>query len=144
MVSGHMFGEVDKGKLVSNANAMVEDEIILTKAIAIEGMALLPREREKELSEKYGNLFVERVQNFLSDPGISIVNEALIANQTADIHAMHDPTECGLVTGLLELARGSNTGVIVYEDKIKILDEARILCSEYKLDPMGVIAPALY
>ncbi len=140
MVSGHMLGEVDKCKLVSNSNAMVGDEIILTKAIAIEGMALLAREREKELSEKYGNLFVERVQGFLHDPGISIVNEALIANQAADIHAMHDPTEGGLATGLLELARVSNTGVIIYDDKIKILDEARILCSEYGLDPMGVIA----
>ena len=140
MVSGHMLGEVDKGKLVSNSNAMVGDEIILTKAIAIEGMALLAREREKELSAKYGNLFVKRVQNYLHDPGISIVKEAIIANQAADIHAMHDPTEGGLATGLLELARVSNTGVVVYEEKIKLLDEARILCSEYKLDPMGVIA----
>ncbi len=140
MVSGHMLGEVAKGKLVSKSNAMVGDEIILTKAIAIEGMALLAREREKEISGKYGNLFVERVQNFLHDPGISIVKEALIANQAADIHAMHDPTEGGLATGILELARCSNTGVVVYEEKIKILDEARILCSEYKLDPMGVIA----
>jgi hydrogenase maturation factor len=27
MVSGHMLGEVDKGKLVSNSNALVGDEI---------------------------------------------------------------------------------------------------------------------
>ncbi len=140
MVSGHMLGEVEKSKLVSNSNAMVGDEIILTKAIAIEGMALLAREKENDLSDKYGNLFVKRVQDLLCDPGISIVNEALIANQAADIHAMHDPTEGGLATGLFELARVSNTGVIVYEDKIKILDETRIICSEYKLDPMGVIA----
>jgi len=112
----------------------------LTKGIAIEGMALLAREREKELSGKYGNSFVERVQNFLHDPGISVVAEAHIANQAADIRAMHDPTEGGLATGLYELARVSNTGVIIYEDKIRCLDETRILCSEYKLDPLGVIA----
>ncbi|MHC4455110.1 MAG: AIR synthase related protein, partial [Planctomycetota bacterium] len=104
MVSGHMLGEVDKGKLVANSNAKVGDEIILTKAIAIEGMALLAREREKELTAKYGNLFVKRVQNYLHDPGISVVKEAIIANQAADIHAMHDPTEGGLASGLLELA----------------------------------------
>ena len=140
IVSGHMLGEVDKDKLVTNSRARVGDEIILTKGIAIEGMALLAREREKELSGKYGNLFVERVQAFLHDPGISVVKEAHTANQTANIRAMHDPTEGGLATGLYELTRASNTGVVIYEDKIHLLDETRILCSEYKLDPLGVIA----
>jgi hydrogenase maturation factor len=118
----------------------VGDDIILTKGIAIEGMALLAREKEKELSVKYGNFFVKKVQNFLHDPGISVVKEALIANQAADIHAMHDPTEGGLATGLLELASVSKTGVIIYEEKIRCLEETSILCSEYELDPMGVIA----
>ena len=140
IVSGHMLGEVDKDKLVTNSNARAGDEILLTKGIAIEGMALLAREREKELSEKYGDLFVKKVQNYLYDPGISVVREALIANQAADIHAMHDPTEGGLATGLFELARVSDTGVVIYADKINCLEEARVLCSEYKLDPMGVIA----
>jgi len=140
IVSGHMLGEVDKDKLVTNSRARVGDEIILTKDIAIEGMALLAREREKELSGKYGNLFVEKVQNFLHDPGISVVKEAHIANQTANIRAMHDPTEGGLATGLRELTRASNTGVVIYDDKIQYLEETSILCSEYKLDPLGVIA----
>ena len=140
IVSGHMLGEVDKDKLVTNSRARVGDQIILTKGIAIEGMALLAREREKELSGKYGKMFVERVQSFLHDPGISVVAEAHLANQAANIRAMHDPTEGGLATGLYELTRASNTGVVIYEDKIHLLDETRILCSEYKLDPLGVIA----
>ena len=74
------------------------------------------------------------------DPGISVVKEAHIANQAADIRAMHDPTEGGLATGLYELAKVSNTGVIIYEEKIQYLEETRILCCEYKLDPLGVIA----
>ena len=140
IVSGHMLGEVDKNKLVTNSSAKAGDEIILTKGIAIEGMALLAREREKNLSGKYGNLFVEKVQNFLHDPGISVVKEAHIANQAAGIRAMHDPTEGGLATGLLELTKVSNTGVLIYEEKIQYLEETRTLCSEYNLDPLGVIA----
>jgi hydrogenase expression/formation protein HypE len=140
IVSGHMLGEVDKNKLVTNSHARVGDEIILTKGIAIEGMALLAREREKELSGKYGKRFVDKVKNFLHDPGISVVAEAHIANQAGDIRAMHDPTEGGLATGLFELTKVSNTGVIIYEDKIQYLKETRILCSEYNLDPLGVIA----
>jgi len=85
-------------------------------------------------------LFVEKVQNFLHDPGISVVKEAHIANQAAGIRAMHDPTEGGLATGLLELTKVSNTGVLIYEEKIQYLEETRTLCSEYNLDPLGVIA----
>ncbi|MFQ5963945.1 MAG: AIR synthase family protein [Candidatus Scalinduaceae bacterium] len=140
IVSGHMLGEVDKEKLVSNSNARVGDEIILTKGIAIEGMAILAREKGKELSKKYGDLFAKKVQNFLYNPGISVVKEALLANKVASIHAMHDPTEGGLATGLFELTRVSNTGAIVYAEEINCLEETKILCSEYKLDPMGVIA----
>ena len=140
IVSGNMLGEVEKNKLVTNSHARAGDEIILTKGIAIEGTALLARDREKELTVKYGKLFVERVQNFLHNPGISVVKEAHIANQEAGIRAMHDPTEGGLATGLLELTRASNTGVVIYEDKIHCLEETRILCSEYKIDPLGVIA----
>ena len=76
----------------------------------------------------------------MHNPGISVVAEAHLANQAADIRAMHDPTEGGLATGLYELTRASNTGVVIYEDMIHLLDETRILCSEYKLDPLGVIA----
>ncbi|GAX59266.1 hydrogenase maturation factor [Candidatus Scalindua japonica] len=140
IVSGNMLGEVDKDNLVTNSRARAGDQIILTKGIAIEGMALLAREREKELSGKFGNLFVEKVGNFLLDPGISVVKEAHIVNQVADIRAMHDPTEGGLAAGLRELASVSNTGVLVYEEKIRYLEETRILCSEYNLDPLGVIA----
>lgn len=140
MVSGLMLGEVAKEKLVTKSDARAGDEILLTKGIAIEGAALLAREREKELSEKYGDLFVKRVQDFLYDPGISVVRDALLANQVAKIRAMHDPTEGGLATGLYELARVSNTGVTVYAEKIKCLEEVRVLCDEYGLDPMGLLA----
>ena len=140
IVSGHMLGEVEKDKLVNKARATAGDEILLTKSIALEGMAILARERETELLKKYGKPFVKRVQHFLYEPGISVVKDAQIANQTATIHAMHDPTEGGLSTGLRELAKVANTGVTVYAEKIRCLEEVRVLCAEYELDPMGVIA----
>lgn len=140
ILSGNMLGEVDKGKLVNNANAKVGDEILLTKSIALEGMAILAREKESELFGKYGSEFVKKVQNLLYDPGISVVKDALIANQTATVNAMHDPTEGGLSTGLWELAKVAHTGVTVYAEKIQCLREVRTLCADFKIDPMGVVA----
>ena len=54
IVSGHMLGEVVKEKLVVNSNAKAGDEILLAKGIAIEGTALLAKEKEGELTIKYG------------------------------------------------------------------------------------------
>ncbi len=140
IVSGHMLGEVDKGKLVKNTNAKVGDEILLTKSIALEGMAILAREKESELLRKYDSSFVKKVQNLLYNPGISIVKDALIANQSGNVSAMHDPTEGGLSTGLWELAHVANAGVIVYAERIKCIGEVRTLCTDFGLDPMGVVA----
>ena len=57
-----------------------------------------------------------------------------------DIHSMHDPTEGGLATGLSELARAADVGLIVEEDSIPVFPEGQTLCRHYGLDPLGLIA----
>lgn len=140
IISGHMAGEVEKDKLVVNSNAMVGDEIILTKGIAIEGTSLIAREKGKELVQIYSEDFVENAKRFLYDPGISVVKEALIANNICKIHAMHDPTEGGLATGLMEIAKISDSGLLVDLDQINCYKETKILCSRYNINPLGLLA----
>ena len=53
---------------------------------------------------------------------------------------MHDPTEGGVATGMLEIARAAGTGLQVDLDKIPVLPEGAILCREFGLDPLGTIA----
>jgi hydrogenase maturation factor len=53
---------------------------------------------------------------------------------------MHDPTEGGLATGLRELAEATGLGVRVESEAIPVLEDAKLLCEEYGLDPMGAIA----
>jgi len=52
---------------------------------------------------------------------------------------MHDPTEGGLATGLYEIARASQVGMLIYAQKIPILPESKILCQEFGLNPLGTI-----
>lgn len=140
IISGHMAGEVEKDKLVVNSNAMVGDDIILTKGIAIEGTALIAREKEEELVQIYSEGFVENAKRFLYDPGISVVKEALIANSICNVHAMHDPTEGGLATGLMEIAEIADTGLLINLDQINCYKETEILCSRYNINPLGLLA----
>jgi hydrogenase expression/formation protein HypE len=53
---------------------------------------------------------------------------------------MHDPTEGGLINGMIEMALASEKEIEVNLEKVLIYEESRILCQEYGLDPLGVIA----
>jgi hydrogenase maturation factor len=141
MVIGQMLGEVEKERLVTSGGAREGDAIVLTKGIAIEGTALIAREKEQDLRKRgYAEDFITRAQAYLRQPGISVFREARRACLGFDVHAMHDPTEGGLATGLRELALASQVGLVVDEGKIEVLPECRRLCAEFGLDPLGTIA----
>jgi len=140
LVIGCMFGEVEKNNLITSAGAKINDHIILTKGIAIEAVSIIAREREAELENTYSEEFIEHCKNFIHDPGISILPEVKIAQRVGGVHALHDPTEGGLAMGLWELAMAANVGMKIEFDKISILPEAKLLCEQYNLDPLGVIA----
>jgi hydrogenase expression/formation protein HypE len=141
MVIGQMLGEVEKERLVTSGGAKEGDAIVLTKGIAIEGTALIAREREEDLRERgYTEDFITRAQAYLRQPGISVFREARRASLDFHVHAMHDPTEGGVATGLRELALASQVGLVVDEGKIEVLPECRRLCAEYGLEALGTIA----
>ncbi|MFX0056907.1 MAG: AIR synthase-related protein [Candidatus Heimdallarchaeota archaeon] len=88
----------------------------------------------------YDSKFIERCKNYLYNPGISVFNEALLANKNFHINSMHDPTEGGLNTGIAEMGIASNLGVIINKNKIKILPEPLELSKIFKIDPLGTIS----
>ena len=141
IVAGQMLGEVAKDDLVAPGGARAGDNVLLMGAVAIEGTALIARERAADLAARgYEPAFLQRCRDLLFDPGISVVRAAQLACRTARIHAMHDPTEGGLATGLWELAWAANLGVVVERERIPVLPECARLCAEYGLDPLGLIA----
>lgn len=136
IIVGCMLGEVDKRHLVLNRKVKPGDKIILTKGIAIEGTALIALEKRDEIPLE----LAQRASGFLDQPGISVVKEALVASRTAPLSAMHDPTEGGLATGLLELCAPAEAGVLVEESEVPVLPECQELCSMFALNPWGLIA----
>ena len=140
IVVGHMLGEVEKDKLVVNAHAKPGDDLLLTKGIAIEGTAIIAREKAVIIKKKFGERFLKRAQAFIDKPGLSVVADALLANKAAQIHAMHDPTEGGLATGIMELAKASGTGVVIDAEKIPCYEETERICKFFNIQPLGLIA----
>ena len=140
LVVGQMLGEVAPEKLVIPERIRPGDEILLTKGIAIEGTALIAREKKEELKKTFGYGWIRRCQNFLKSPGISVVQDARLACQNAEVHALHDPTEGGLATGLYELAQAADVGLWVEWEKISVFPETDLLCKKLQLNPLGLIA----
>lgn len=138
---GALVGEVAREDLVTPRGAQVGDAILLTKAVAVEGTSLLAREqRPRLLAAGFSPGFLDQCAAMLFEPGIGVLTEARAACGAARLHAMHDPTEGGLATGLWEMALASGVGLRVEADAIPVHDATRDLCRHFGLDPLGLIA----
>lgn len=140
IISGAMFGEVTPEHLVRSDGARPGDALILTKGICVEGTALLAREMAARLRGTIDEVTLQRAARFLHDPGISVVRDAAIATSAGDVHAMHDPTEGGVATGLHEITGAAGVGAIIDVDALPIYPETLAICSALDLDPLGLIA----
>jgi hydrogenase maturation factor len=140
IVIGTILGEVEKDRLITTAGAMPGDDILLSKAVAIEGTSILAREKGGDLAGVFGEEFVRACRRLSEVPGISVLTDARIAVRNGRIHSMHDPTEGGLANALHEVALAAGVGLVVEEARIPVLPECRILCGHFGLDPLGLIA----
>jgi hydrogenase expression/formation protein HypE len=139
IVVGQMLGEVAPDRYVTSAGAEVGDLLILTKGIAIEGTALIANEKHAELGGLLSPARLDRCRAMLRTPGISVVRDAQLALAQGGVHALHDPTEGGVATGLWELAHAAGVGLIVDQQRLPILPDCAILCDHFGLDPLGLI-----
>jgi len=140
IIVGQMIGEVDKKDLIRKTSLQVGDKILLTQGLAIEGTALLAREKRELLQNHLSAAQIDQAEQFLFNPGISVVKAARIATSSGDIHSMHDPTEGGLVAGLHELAVASGKGLRVFADRVPIFPETHAICRCLQIDPLRLIA----
>ena len=141
IVVGQMLGEVAPDRLVRSSGLVAGDVVLLTKGMAIEATAIIAREKRHDLMARgYNEDFLDRCAGYLTDPGISVVRDARLAVEAGEVHAMHDPTEGGVATGLFEMAAASGVGLEVLETGLKISPASTLLCEEYELDPFGLIS----
>ncbi|RKX33375.1 MAG: hypothetical protein DRP22_00420 [Verrucomicrobia bacterium] len=116
------------------------DLLVLCGYACIEGTALMALEHEARAKEVLGEERWRRAVNMLHDPGISIVRYAALVRSGKGVHAMHDPTEGGIVQGAYEMAAASACGLELYADKIPLYPETRQLCEVLNIDPLRSLA----
>lgn len=137
---GTLIGEVTRDRLVAPTQIRPGDRLLLTKGVPVEGTALLAREYPQRLAQVMNAAELKQAQEFLYQPGISVVREAQIAVQAGRVHAMHDPTEGGLAGALWELSIASHARLVVDPEAVIVPDLSRRVCAEFGLDPLATIA----
>ena len=138
---GQMLGEVAPTCLVRKTRIAIGDQILLTRGVAIEGTAILAQEMNEQLRDRVNADLLARAARFLIEPSISVVNAALAAANVGEgVHAMHDPTEGGLATGLFEMVAPAGLGLRVIREHIPLFPETDAICSALTLDPLKLIA----
>ncbi|MBI4443136.1 MAG: hypothetical protein HY649_07140 [Acidobacteria bacterium] len=140
IVVGQMLGEVAKEGLLRKESLEPGDRLVLTRGVAIEGTAVIAREKPDELAGEVADAVIEQASRLLFEPGISVVEAAQVAAATGAAKAMHDPTEAGALAGLLEMAVAAGLGIRVFADHIPVLPETQQICAALDLDPLALLA----
>ncbi|HZO61624.1 MAG TPA: AIR synthase-related protein [Gaiellaceae bacterium] len=137
---GVLLGEARRGSLLRPGGGRPGDVLLLTKALALEGTALLARELAGRLGDAVSPEVVERAAGLLVDPGISVVAEAMAVLDAGGVTALHDPTEGGLATGVRELALAAGCGATVDREAVPVLPETATIAEALGIDPLGMLA----
>ena len=128
-----------RAELKDKRSARTGDRVLLTKALAMEGTALLAEELGDRLLA-LGMSAEELAACRALQERTSVLPEARVAREVAGVHAMHDVTEGGLATALRELAAATGRGVRVHRDRVPVAPETARVCALLGADPLGLIA----
>lgn len=137
VISVTVIGKNKKGKSIKTAGAKLGDDIIVTKALGLEGTYILINDYEERVKNVLTKEEIEFGKSLINK--ISVLEEGKIGGEFG-VNSMHDITEGGLLGGLFEVAMASNTGFKIFRDKIPMFDITKKVCKEFKIDPLRVIS----
>jgi len=112
---------------ISGANARVSDKIILSGNLGDHGIAVM--------SQREGLKFSTPIKSDCA-PLNKLVSQMLEAS--SQIHCLRDPTRGGLATTLNELAKQSNVGITIEEEKVPAAEAVRAACELLGFDPLYI------
>ena len=137
VISVTVIGKNLKGKSIKTAGAKLGDDIIVTKALGLEGTYILINDHEERIQKVLSKEEIELGKSLIDK--ISVLEEGKIGGNFG-VNSMHDITEGGLLGGLFEVAMASNKGFKIFKDKIPMLKITKKVCEEFKIDPLRLIS----
>ncbi len=137
VIVGTAVGKAPKNGFLSTRGALPGDYLYVSKALALEGTAILSREFEEELIPLLGEEIVHRGASFLKE--ISVMKEGILARK-AGAHALHDITEGGVMAGVWEMMQASGVGVVLEVESLPLRPETMLICQALEADPFYLLS----
>jgi hydrogenase expression/formation protein HypE len=113
--------------------------VFQVKPVALEGTAIIAHDFYKKLiSMNVPEEVIDRAREFINE--ISVVKPAVTLAERGLVESMHDPTEGGLIGGLIELARASKASLVINEEKVIVREETKIISKALGIDWMKLVS----
>lgn len=121
-------------RFVPTGGAEPGDRLLLTKGAGIEATAILATDFRDRLEGVVADDLLAEAAGYFDE--ISVVPDARAVRNHAT--AMHDPTEGGLIDGLLEIASAAGVRAVVDRDDVPIREATAACCAAVDVDPLAV------
>ncbi|MFD1641542.1 AIR synthase family protein [Halohasta litorea] len=127
------FGRTDHHIPTSGAES--GDRVLLTKGAAIEATGIIATDFADDLRDAgVDESTIDRAAGFFEE--ISILDDSRALRESAT--ALHDPTEGGVRTGLVEMAAAADVDLVVDRESVPVRPETETVCAAMGIDPLGV------
>lgn len=140
VLTGQVIGEPVGDHLLNIADSQPGDQILLWERIAIEGTALIAREKSEQLKKYFSRSQITEMQQLLFSPGICVWPFVKKLLPQPGLVGMHDPTEGGVATALHEIADAADCGIVVHAEKLSFLANTLELGKILHFNPLGLLA----
>ena len=138
VVTGMLAGTIARDDLIQKKRMAPGDRVLVTKGVAVEGTAIIATEFADLLMEKgMDEQAIGACRRFQSM--ISILPEARVAWANGGVSALHDVTEGGIATALMELSLAGEQGIRVQRDRVPVFPQTSQMGDILGIDPLGLI-----
>lgn len=135
VVNAAVLGSIDWPYVVPEIE--VNDLLVVTKSLGIEGISIIAKEKEAELKtfltdEEYAEALAFENQT-------SVIKDGYLGKKYGAKY-MHDITEGGLLGAAWEAARANDIGLVVFNNRLPIKEVVKKICEFYKVDSRKLIS----
>ncbi|NLW12346.1 MAG: hypothetical protein GX028_10085 [Clostridiaceae bacterium] len=125
------------GDLIKSNGARPGDSLIMTKTAGLEGTAIIAADFPDKLAGCLSEAEIAAAASMIDQ--ISVVPEGLCGRR-AEVHAMHDVTEGGIMGAAWEMADAAGLGLKIRQEAVLVDDLTARICDIVGIDPYRLIS----
>lgn len=133
-----VWGFAERDRWISPGGARDGDVLLLTKGPGVEAVALLSVLRRRKLESLVAPELLARALARTRE--ITVVEDALTAFGAGGVHAMHDATEGGVLTGIWEIGHAAGLPVECNFDAVPVPADIAAVARALGFDPWAAIS----